>query len=66
MLSAAIFFRDNHGVIAPPSLMEQSDFLSVETVGRAGEAEGSSQRDQDVSRSNKHVLVLSFRSSSTL
>lgn len=39
MLSAAIFFRDNHGVIAPPSLMEQSDFLSVETVGRAGEAE---------------------------
>lgn len=42
MLSAAIFFRDNHGVIAPPSLIEQSDFLSVETVGRAGEAEGSS------------------------
>lgn len=56
MLSAAIFFRDNHGVITPPSLIEQSDFLSVETVGRAGEAEGLGQRDQDVSQSKKHVL----------
>lgn len=56
MVSAAIFFHDNHGVITPPSLIEQSDFLSVETVGRAGEAEGLSQMDQDVSQCNKHIL----------
>lgn len=55
MISAAIFFHDNHGVITPPSLIEQHDFLSVETVSRAGEAEGSSQKDRDVSQSNKHI-----------
>lgn len=39
MLSAAIFFHDNHGVFVLVPLIGHSYFLSVEMVQTAGEAD---------------------------
>lgn len=50
MLSAAIFFHDNHGVITPLSPIGQSDFLPVDT----GDVKG----DKEVLESNKQIILI--------
>lgn len=53
MLSAAIFFHDNQGVIAPLSPIARSDFLPVDT----GDVKG----DQEVLQSNTDIhLIVPF------